>query len=30
MHIVLWYGSGDAVQVSRSHAQWALSPGDGD
>jgi len=25
MHIVLWYGSGDAVQISRSHAQWALS-----
>ena len=25
MHIVLWYGSGDAVQVSRSHAQKALS-----
>jgi hypothetical protein len=20
MHIMLWYGSGDAVQVSRSHA----------
>jgi len=27
MHIVLWYGSGDAVQVSRSQVQWALSPG---
>lgn len=25
MHIVLWYSSGDAVQVSRSHAQKALS-----
>ena len=25
MHIVLWYGSGDAIQVSRSHAQKALS-----
>ena len=25
MHIVLWYGSSDAVQVSRSHAQMALS-----
>jgi hypothetical protein len=25
MHIMLWYGSGDAVQVSRSHAQMALS-----
>ena len=25
MHIVLWYGSGNAVQVSRSHAQEALS-----
>src|SRR5271170_1281031 len=25
MHIVLWYGSSDAVQVSRSHAQKALS-----
>jgi hypothetical protein len=25
MHIVLWYGSSDAVQVSRSHAQEALS-----
>jgi len=24
MHIVLWYGSGDAVQVSRSHANKAL------
>ncbi|MDT7810568.1 MAG: hypothetical protein QOJ42_484, partial [Acidobacteriaceae bacterium] len=21
MHIVLWYGSGDAVQVSRSYVQ---------
>jgi hypothetical protein len=30
MHIVLWYGSGDAVQVSRSQVQWALSPGYGD
>src|ERR1700760_2339105 len=26
MHIVFWYSSGDAVQVSRSHAQEALSP----
>jgi hypothetical protein len=26
MHIVLGYGSGDAVQVSRSHAHWVLSP----
>ena len=25
MHIMLWYGSGDAVQVSRSHVQKALS-----
>src|ERR1700721_2568232 len=25
MHIVLWYGRGDAVQVSRRHAQKALS-----
>src|ERR1700760_253473 len=26
MHIVRWYGSGDAVQVSRSQAEYALSP----
>jgi len=26
MHIVLWYGSGDAVQVSRSQAEYFLSP----
>ena len=26
MHIVLWYGSGDAVQVSRSQAEYVLSP----
>ena len=25
MHIVLWYGGGDAVQVSRSQVQWALN-----
>lgn len=25
MHIVLWYGSRDAVQVSRSCVQWALT-----
>ena len=25
MHIVVWYGSSDAVQVSRSHAQKALN-----
>ena len=26
MHIVLWYGSSDAVQVSRSQAEYVLSP----
>lgn len=26
MHIVFGYGSGDAVQVSRHYAQWALGP----
>jgi hypothetical protein len=26
MHIVLWYGSGDAVQVSSSYVQKALNP----
>jgi hypothetical protein len=25
MHIVFWYGSGDAVQVSCSQVQWALN-----
>jgi hypothetical protein len=26
MHIVLWYGSSNAVQVRRSQAKWSLSP----
>ena len=26
VHIMLWYGGGDSVQVSRNHAQYVLSP----
>jgi hypothetical protein len=25
MYIVLWYGSGDAVKVSRGFSQWVLN-----